>query len=252
MHEHYKGASPNSPLLLEHWKPVVGFEGYYEISNVGSVCRVKPYRNVKAYARVTQWQWKGNGNRPYVVLSKNGEHKTLKVHKIMVDSFLGGTPEGFTVHHEDDRYTNNRISNFRFLSAIDNWRDAYLSGLMTHGSKHKNAKLTEAKARELLALNGKISLKQASKKFGISTTAVSYLWKGRNWAHLQTDASVLPLRKAIPKGNELPQAILTPEKVKRIREQKGKADPKVLAKENGVSHWTIYNVWSGKNWSHVA
>jgi hypothetical protein len=239
------GASP--VLLLEWWKPVVGFEGYYEVSNVGNVCRVKAHKNVLPFQRVRQWpHWDG---RLFCVLSGGGKRKTYKVHKMMVDAFLGGTPDGFTVHHEDDCYTKNWISNFRYQSAIDNWRDGNLTGLMKHGSAHSNAKLSETQALELLGLYGKISLKRASERFGISTTAVSYLWRGRNWAHLQTDAAVLPQRKPVAKGNELPQAVLTPEKVKEIREQKGKADPKVLAKEYGVSHWAIYKIWSGKQWA---
>ncbi len=177
MPEHIEGASPI--LLLEWWKPVVGFEGYYEVSNVGNVCRVKPYKSVTPFQPVRKWpHWDG---RLFCVLSGGGNRKTYKVHKMMVDAFLGGTPEGFTVHHEDDCYTSNRLSNFRFLSAIDNWRDGYLTGLMKRGDKHRNARITEAQALEILALNGKMSLKRVSKKYGISTTAVAYLWKGRNW-----------------------------------------------------------------------
>jgi hypothetical protein len=246
MHDHLNGASPI--LLLEWWKPVVGFEGLYEVSNVGNVCRIKKSNVSRQGQHLKRWaHWDG---RLYVILS-NGRNNTKKVHKIMVDAFLGGTPEGMTVHHEDDCYTSNRVSNFRFLSAIDNWRDGYLSGLVTRGDKHRNAKISEAQALEILALNGKMSLKRVSKKYGISTTAVAYLWKGRNWAHLQKDSSVLPHRKPVAKGNELPQAILNPENIREIRSQKGKVDPKVLAGQYGVSHWTIYNVWSGKNWSHV-
>src|SRR5947209_3578950 len=104
-------------LLLEWWKPVVGFEGLYEVSNVGNVCRIKKSNVSRPGQHLGQWaHWDG---RLFVVLSSAGKQKTKKVHKLMVDAFLGGTPEGMTVNHDDDCYTHNRLSNFSFKTTID-------------------------------------------------------------------------------------------------------------------------------------
>lgn len=248
MTDSIQGAS--SILLLEWWKSIPGFEGYYEVSNIGNVCRVKPYNSVKSYARLRQAaHWDG---RKFVSLSGGGRRKTYKIHKIIVDAFWGGTPAGMTVNHKNNDYTKNWLSNLEFMTPLENWRDAYDKGLIPRGERHGNAKVTQQQACEILSLMGKLSLRYVSERYGISTTAVSYIWQRRNWAHIKQTEGMAPYRKSVRKGEELPHAILTSEHAKEILKQRGQEDPKILAKRYGVSHWTIYKIWSGRSWKHIA
>jgi hypothetical protein len=180
----YDTAEKATPiLLLEHWKPVVGFEEYYAISNVGNVCRVKSYgKKVHPYQPVKQWpQWDG---RLFCVLSGGGKRKTYKIHKMMVDSFLGGTPIGLTVQHKDGVCTRNRLSNFGFLTRIENYRHGIATGLMVKGEDSPKALLTEEKVREIKLLFGKLGSSAVGRRYWVTPQAIDQIWRGKNWKHV--------------------------------------------------------------------
>lgn len=184
MPESNQGASPI--LLLEWWKPVVGYEGLYEVSNVGNVCRIRNPRSSRTCHHLTKTSWAKSGGRLYVSLTKNNRVSSKRVHKLMADAFLGGTPPGMTVNHIDHCFKNNRLSNFEFLTALDNWWDAYNNGLMPRGEKNGNSKLSEEQAKAILDLHGKASAKTVGNRFGVAASSVLRIWNGECWAHLQS------------------------------------------------------------------
>lgn len=92
----------------EVWKPVVGYEGLYEVSNTGKVrslydrrCQkyrvkeLKPVTNGCGYLRVN--------------LYKEGKGKMHYVHKLVMEAFIGPRPEGYDINHRDERKTHNFI-----------------------------------------------------------------------------------------------------------------------------------------------
>lgn len=88
--------------MPEEWRPVVGYEGLYEVSNLG---RVRGLKYKKGEVRVTTLDKDG-----YVVLglSKNGKTKIRKVHVMVCEAFNGlrQYPWQGALHRDDIRDRN--------------------------------------------------------------------------------------------------------------------------------------------------
>ena len=98
--------------IIEKWKPIDGFEGLYEISNLG---RVKSLNYGKE--KILKPQNNGKGGYLYVELWKNGKGKKFRVHRLVASAFLPN-PEGFEqVNHINEDKTNNIVSNLEFCDA---------------------------------------------------------------------------------------------------------------------------------------
>lgn len=105
--------------MVEKWKPIVDYEGLYEVSNLGQVrsiprsrCKggiLKPHIN-KGYE--------------YVHLCKNGKPYYAKVHRIVADAFLEVIPGKTHVNHIDGNKTNNHVSNLEWCTALENLKHA--------------------------------------------------------------------------------------------------------------------------------
>lgn len=92
----------------EIWLPVVGFEGLYEVSNLGKVKSLK-FGKEKILIQV-----KMKNGYLYVNLYKEGKVKTCRVHRLVCQAFLDN-PNGYTcVNHKDECKTNNRVDNLEW------------------------------------------------------------------------------------------------------------------------------------------
>lgn len=96
---------------IEQWKPVDGYEGLYEVSNLGRVkslwfCNEKILKSQKRKDGYLQ-----------VFLCRNGKIKNFLVHRLVATAFIQN-PEGFKqVNHRDEDKTNNIVSNLEFCDA---------------------------------------------------------------------------------------------------------------------------------------
>ena len=79
------------PLLLEYWKPVIGYEDVYEVSNMGTVRRSRQTARGTRKGYILTPSPNGDGY-PKVGLCKDGRQRTMTVHKIVARAFLGERP----------------------------------------------------------------------------------------------------------------------------------------------------------------
>lgn len=114
--------------LEENWRPVLGYEGLYEVSDLGSVRsldRTVPHKRFGTWFRagkVLSWGVPRDGY-PGVTLC-DGKTKTRRmVHDLVLETFVGSRPVGmWGLHHDDDRM-NNRVSNLRWGTPKENHAD---------------------------------------------------------------------------------------------------------------------------------
>lgn len=112
--------------VAESWRWVVGYEGLYEVSDLGNLRRGGEQRKVsKNYA----------GYR-VVTLSKSGTRKQHRLHCLVLEAFVGPRPEGFQGCHHDDDKENNRLENLAWKSVGDNHRDRSANGRTACGDRH--------------------------------------------------------------------------------------------------------------------
>ncbi len=124
-------------MTTEEWRPVVGHEGYYEVSNLGGVRSVD---RVNARGR-----WKGRPLRPAtrdsghlcVSLCRNSVCRTKNVHSLVAEAFIGPRPDGLQVAHYDGNPTNNILSNLRYATQSENLLDS-----VRHGTHYPTRRTT--------------------------------------------------------------------------------------------------------------
>lgn len=116
----------------ETWLPVRGYEGMYEVSNLGrirSVDRTVPFgsssRHVKP--KVRKQQPDRDGYR--IVSTSLG---TIKVHRAVAEAFIQNPSGKPQVNHIDGDKANNAVSNLEWATCAENMSHAAGSGLTKH------------------------------------------------------------------------------------------------------------------------
>lgn len=121
--------------ILEQWRPVVSFEGIYEVSCLGSVRRVgkascagKGRGGGARIGRLLKPQALKGGYR-VVFLWKQGKQYTRLVHVLVAAAFIGPCPEGMEVNHKRGSEVGDAIDNLEYLTHQQNCKHAYTVGL---------------------------------------------------------------------------------------------------------------------------
>lgn len=105
--------------MNKEWKPVEGYEGLYEVSNLGEV---KSLGNNKKRKEKLLSPGKNNKGYLFVYLSKNGVGKPFTIHHLVYEAFVGEIPKGWDVNHLDENKENNHLENLEACSHGDNIR----------------------------------------------------------------------------------------------------------------------------------
>lgn len=131
------------PSPAESWRPVVGFEGAYEVSTLGrvrSLYRVVPHSRTGTRTipdRILSQQLRSKGSLrpntkryPEVELRDGRSHKrhVRKVHRLVLESFVGPRPDNCVACHANDDPTDNRLANLRWDTHSANTKDSVING----------------------------------------------------------------------------------------------------------------------------
>lgn len=116
---------------IELWRPVVGFEDAYEVSNCGGVRSLDRVRRVaggherRVYGQPLKLYPRSQGHYLEVGL---GRGTRRYVHILVLEAFVGLRPPGLMGLHEDDDKLNNRVGNLRWGDRSDNQLDMVRNG----------------------------------------------------------------------------------------------------------------------------
>lgn len=126
----------------EIWKDIEGYEGLYQISNMGRVKSLPKLKKTPTTTFMTKEYIKSfsdcNGYLR-VSLTKNGINKHCFVHCLVAKAFLGNA-NGLTVNHKDENKKNNRVKNLEYLSIGENIR--YGTGIQRSAKNRTDNPLT--------------------------------------------------------------------------------------------------------------
>ena len=93
---------------MEEWRAVVGYEGKYEVSNLGQV------RSRKLHTDLVLKQYPGTYKSIY--LHKQGRHYKL-IHRLVAEAFIPNPDNKPQVNHIDGNKLNNNVSNLEWVTA---------------------------------------------------------------------------------------------------------------------------------------
>ena len=125
--------------MVEKWKDVVGYEGYYQVSDQGrvrSVDRVVKHKKngpTRLRGRILQPSPRNKCGHLSVVLSKDNVKQALMVHTLVTRAWLGLCPEGMEVRHGVGKETDNRVENLCYGTRAQQYLDRVRDG--TQGRK---------------------------------------------------------------------------------------------------------------------
>ncbi|WP_235995148.1 NUMOD4 domain-containing protein [Secundilactobacillus yichangensis] len=139
--------------MKEIWKPVVGYEQYYLVSNLGRV-KSKPRKvhfgkqSRSVGNNILKFNDNGHGYMQ-VTLSVNNHHKNLYVHRMVAEAFIPNPLKVEQINHIDANKWNNKVSNLEWVTSKENIDHAIKNGLTPMGSHSVRAKLTRLQARSI-------------------------------------------------------------------------------------------------------
>ena len=127
-------------MKKEYWKPVVGYEGLYEVSNWGRVKSLRrlitnQYNSFYIEEKILK-NWKNSKGYCLVTLSKNGTYKKFQVHRLVALHFLPNPSNLPEVNHKDENPQNNIVSNLEWCDRLYNVR--YGTGIERQKKKQLN------------------------------------------------------------------------------------------------------------------
>lgn len=162
---------------LEEWRPVVGYEGLYEVSSFG---RVRSLIG-KGKERKLVKDEKGYLN---VVLCKNGIYKGKKAHRLVAEAFIPNPENLPEVNHRDEDKTNNAVWNLEWCSMDYNIH--YGTGIQRRADKQKYLKMKPIRvfkypSMEFLGVFQSIT--EAAKKFNCSLSGISNVLHKKQYYH---------------------------------------------------------------------
>jgi NUMOD4 motif-containing protein/HNH endonuclease len=173
---------------MEEWRAVVGYEGFYEVSDLGrvrSIDRVVAcgHQVLNLKGKVLRVAIAKNGY-PVVTLFKLGKGRTSLVHTLILEAFVGSKPtEMHEGCHGDGDRANSVLSNLRWGTPKENRNDSRRHGTLSKGEDRPNAKINEQIVQQIRTDTR--SLTDIAKHHGIGLTTA---WKVKNrvtWKHVE-------------------------------------------------------------------
>lgn len=159
-------------MLIEEWKDIKGYEGAYQVSNLGRVKSLN-YNGTKK-EKILIGSKVGRGYK-IVSLSKNGKIKNFLIHRLVYKAFVGNIPQGLQVDHVSNNKTDNRLQNLQLLTPSENCKKKYIDN-----PNYKNSGGLPKK--KIICLNNNQiyeSISQASRRLNLSCGNIHKALKGK-------------------------------------------------------------------------
>ncbi len=229
----------------EQWSPIPGFPGY-EASDHGRVRTWKRRGTELSTPRLLNVTiCKRTGYPRTSMRAESGRRQRVNIHEAVLFAFRGPRPQGCVARHfPDATKTNVALSNLRWGTCKENGEDTVFHGTSAKGAINGSSKLTEAQAKEIIALTGLAPTKVLMGWFGLSKPQVDSIIAGRAWGHLP--------RPTIPRGNKFGRGVfhsrarLSEADVYAIRESGDRIVD--IARRYELDQSTVSNIRSRRIW----
>jgi len=178
----YTGGREIQMTVKELWKPIAGWAGWYEISDLGHVRRIKVGGSGSYSGKVLKGSPHPRGYIMVVLHSKLLERRASHlIHRLVAAAFLPTAPEGaIQVNHKNGNKKDNRAINLEWVTPKENQRHAVSIGLIPLGERNPAAKLSDAAAVYIRVHYQPGRAAALATKFGVSRYTVWEIGTGRS------------------------------------------------------------------------
>lgn len=162
---------------MEIWKDIEGFQGKYQVSNLGNVKSLNFHREKKEVLLKHHILTVKMKHRLYkkhrVTLLKNSKHYDFLVSKLVYETFNGKIPDGMQIDHINNNPEDNRLDNLQILTPSENTKKIYEDNKLFWPGRPK---------RKIKCLNDGIvydSIKEASQALNLYKQNINKVLKGK-------------------------------------------------------------------------
>lgn len=170
----------------EIWQDIPSYSGMYQASTHGRIRSVdRTVVREHRHGGRAKWHYKGRILRARPKESGHlnvslGAHNTKKVHRLVLETFVGACPEGMECLHIDGNPANNRVENLRWGTRFENKADERKHARL-YGRRQGSTWLTVDMIRAIkrdLAQPDCPSQKVLAKKYGVHWNTINNINRG--------------------------------------------------------------------------
>jgi hypothetical protein len=177
---------------MENWKDINGYEGLYQVSDMGRV-KSQPKQWIGGKGAIRNHDGKilqssFNGGYLQVVLQNNGIKKTIKIHRLVAEAFLPNLENKLEVNHIDTNKSNNKLDNLEWNTRNENMKHASINKCFgeRRGEANNSNKVNVNQVIDIRfkykTLN--MSQKDIAKEYGVSSMAIFRIVNNKTWQHV--------------------------------------------------------------------
>ncbi len=176
----------------EIWKDIEGYEGYYQVSNLGRVRsltrEVRCGNSIRVFReRIRKPQIMSKGYYQLALL-KNGKDKRFLIHRLVAYAFIPNPENKTEVNHINGVKTDNNVENLEWVTSRENSIHAVHTGLHNaiKGERHANSKLNRKDVLEIRRryIKGCAGQKKLAKEYCVTRNTIYKIVKGITWKHI--------------------------------------------------------------------
>lgn len=170
-------------MAIENWKAIPGYEGIYEVGDLGHIRRLTAHNNTFSGRILAP----GINSKGYasVALYKDGDRKTHSVHILVASAFCVRSEGQYIVNHKRGEKADNRAVRLEWCTPAQNSQHAIRTGIWKpkRGDSHPLSKLNSkkvARIRKRYAAGG-ITMEALGHRYGVVLGTIWMIIRNRTW-----------------------------------------------------------------------
>lgn len=167
--------------MEEVWKDIEGYEGLYQVSNLGRVKSLA--RKDGLYMMSERIKKQHISNHYYAIgLNKKGVFKTMHVHRLVAKTFLPNPDNLPQVNHKDENKLNNRVDNLEWCTAKYNVNYGTCTERRARTQRESGCQINnKASSVPVICLESNIiypSIREAERKLHLDGSSITKVCRG--------------------------------------------------------------------------
>jgi DNA-binding transcriptional regulator YiaG len=165
--------------VKEIWMEIRGYEGLYEVSNLGRVRKIYTSPSGEVDCRILSQAY---STQRYLQcsLSKRGVKKSHRIHRLVAENFIPNPKNKAQVNHIDGNKDNNYVNNLEWCTQHENMRHANKNWLI-----NKVRVLDEDAVREIRENKNNLKQRELAEIYGVSAPQIHRVIHYKKWAHVK-------------------------------------------------------------------